>query len=217
MSRVRDREAAAAKLVHGPTVQAASLEGNKDEVSSSSGGVSQVHLQGRGSKRRESLKNEDDVLSCSSKIDWGKVEEVSFMARPWLRVDGTLNRRVLDRLLGAVLGAAMQCPGRSAHMLCEAFTPALQPMHCRELVDVLGRLGCVQVTAAEKLCETSRLFAPSPMITLRPPRLLDLPEVLLVEPTPDAIIRLGQFIGDKQYSVDFVCQCSCHPDKRITE
>ena len=28
--------------------------------------------------------------------------------RPWIRVDGTLNRRVLDRLLGAALGIIMQ-------------------------------------------------------------------------------------------------------------
>ena len=31
-------------------------------------------------------------------------EEVDIILRPWLRIDGTLNRRVLDRLLGAVLG-----------------------------------------------------------------------------------------------------------------
>ena len=34
--------------------------------------------------------------------------KVIVAVRPWIRVDGTLNRRVLDRLLGAALGIVMQ-------------------------------------------------------------------------------------------------------------
>ena len=37
-------------------------------------------------------------------MDWSKVEELDVLLRPWLRIDGSLNRRVFDRLLGAVLG-----------------------------------------------------------------------------------------------------------------
>ena len=40
----------------------------------------------------------------SGKVDWSKVEELDVLLRPWLRIDGSLNRRVFDRLLGAVLG-----------------------------------------------------------------------------------------------------------------
>jgi hypothetical protein len=45
--------------------------------------------------------------------------------------------------------------------------------------------------------------------------LLDDSESVAAEATVDAVVRLGQFIGDKKYSVDFVCQCPCHPDKRL--
>jgi hypothetical protein len=31
------------------------------------------------------------------KIDWGSMEEVLVKIRPWIRMDGSLNRRVLDR------------------------------------------------------------------------------------------------------------------------
>ncbi len=74
------------------------------------------------------------VAQAASAADWSKAEEVRFPARPWLRVDGTLNRRVFDRLLGAVLGHVMQRPGQSAEAVCARFSPALQPAHCRELV-----------------------------------------------------------------------------------
>ena len=40
------------------------------------------------------------LLDCCS--------QVVVAVRPWIRVDGTLNRRVLDRLLGAALGIIMQ-------------------------------------------------------------------------------------------------------------
>ena len=44
------------------------------------------------------------AASGSGKVDWSKVEELDVLLRPWLRIDGSLNRRVFDRLLGAVLG-----------------------------------------------------------------------------------------------------------------
>ena len=45
-----------------------------------------------------------NAASGSGKVDWSKVEELDVLLRPWLRIDGSLNRRVFDRLLGAVLG-----------------------------------------------------------------------------------------------------------------
>ena len=49
-----------------------------------------------------------EVAEACEKINWAGVEEVIVAVRPWIRVDGTLNRRVLDRLLGAALGIVMQ-------------------------------------------------------------------------------------------------------------
>ena len=64
-----------------------------------------------------------EVAEACEKINWAGVEEVLSAShwllldccsqvvvavRPWIRVDGTLNRRVLDRLLGAALGIIMQ-------------------------------------------------------------------------------------------------------------
>jgi hypothetical protein len=39
------------------------------------------------------------VSDAVQKINWDEMEEVLVRIRPWIRVDGTLNRRVLDRYL----------------------------------------------------------------------------------------------------------------------
>ncbi len=84
-------------------------------------------------------------------------------------------------------------------------------------IDVLESLGCLSVSAMAGGEPQISLFGhrPSSPLRLRPAGLLDDTSDLVVEPAVDAAVRLGQFIGDKQYSVDFVCQCPCHPDKRL--
>jgi hypothetical protein len=37
------------------------------------------------------------VAEAAEKIDWNNMEEVLVKMRPWVRMDSTLNRRVLDR------------------------------------------------------------------------------------------------------------------------
>ena len=64
------------------------------------------------------------------------MEKIDIAIKPWVRVDGSLNRRVLDRLLGAVLGHSMCTPGGSLKSLADRFCPALQPFQVRELLEV---------------------------------------------------------------------------------
>ena len=60
--------------------------------------------------------------------------------KPWVKIDGSLNRRVLDRLLGSVLSHIFLKPGCSVYQVAERFHPALQPFQTRELVEVLLRV-----------------------------------------------------------------------------
>jgi hypothetical protein len=48
------------------------------------------------------------------------------------------------------------------------------------------------------------------LVTLTDASLLDSNKVIIVEPLVDAIIKLGQFIGDKQYNSN-IYDCPCHP------
>jgi hypothetical protein len=160
------------------------------------------------------VKMSREVQEACDKINWGSVQEVLVTIRPWIRVDGTLNRRVLDRLLGAMLGVVMQWPGQTVSVLLARFSPALQPAHSRELVTVLGDLGCVLVLRVYRLGKLS-LFSKPATVTLQKAGMLDEDTELVVEAEVDAIVKLGMFIGDKVYHTDFACQCPCHPDRRM--
>lgn len=63
--------------------------------------------------------------------------------RPWVRLNGTLNRRVVDRMLGAVLCLVMERPGVSGRDIVRRFSPALQPAHTHDLLETLVLLQCV--------------------------------------------------------------------------
>ena len=127
----------------------------------------------------------------------------------------TLNRRVLDRTLGAILGYIMQRPGLVVSSICERFTPALQPQHCRELVELLEEIKCVQLQKfLNKPRKMSGLFSKSSVDDLMLSNnvtMLDGNDVVIVEPNVNAIAILGQFIGERRYDVADIYQCPCHP------
>jgi len=72
------------------------------------------------------------------------------LVKPWVRIDGSLNGRVLYRLLGAVLSHILQKPGCSIYDLAERFHPALQPFHTRELVEILTKIECLELYSIKK-------------------------------------------------------------------
>lgn len=160
------------------------------------------------------VKMSREVKEACDKINWGKVEEVLVAMKPWIRVDGTLNRRVLDRLLGAMLGVIMQTPGQTLAALSQRFSPAIQPAHCREIITILSDLTCVTLVKLSKPAPVS-LFSKPARTQFSEPSLLDSDEELVVEAEVDAIIKLGMFIGDKVYTTDFASQCPCHPERRM--
>ena len=96
-------------------------------------------------QRISRLCNEASLFVFSKEIS----EQVLVVMRPWVRVDGSLNRRVLDRFLGAVLGHCLSFPGLSLSRVCDYFDPALQPVHTRELLEVGSRISLIVFIARE--------------------------------------------------------------------
>ena len=142
------------------------------------------------------------------------METVDLLLRPWVRVDGTLNRRVLDRTLGAILGYIMQRPGLLISAICERFGPALPPQHCRELVELLEEIKCVQLQkfiAAGPRCGLFTNTNISELKLANEVTLIDSNNSVIVEPNVNAIAILGQFIGERRYEVADIYQCPCHP------
>ncbi|PSN39178.1 hypothetical protein C0J52_14051 [Blattella germanica] len=128
-----------------------------------------THDRIRAWRRRRLLATAKEVERAVQSLD----------LRPWVRVDGSVNRRVLDRILGAVLGHCMYMPGASIQAVADHFTPALQPFQVRELIEILQKLG----SPADGTEDEGKIA---------------------VNPQPDAVLRLGQFIGDKTYNRDFL-------------
>ncbi|XP_071552525.1 general transcription factor 3C polypeptide 1 isoform X1 [Panulirus ornatus] len=130
-------------------------------------------------------------------------EEISVAVRPWVRLNGTLNRRVLDRLLGAVLSLVMERPGISGRDIVCRFSPALQPAHTHDLLDTLVHLQCV---VREHLIRSHKpsLFSETVDYILVQAEVHDCDDELLYEPSVDAVLKLAMFIGDKKYSQDFL-------------
>ena len=103
-----------------------------------------LHKNKRG--QRVASESKADVAAASAsaapagsgKVDWSKVEELDVLLRPWLRIDGSLNRRVFDRLLGAVLG--QESNRKRTKIANEAITWSSYPVYKEALKFLNGNL-----------------------------------------------------------------------------
>jgi len=177
-------------------------------------GGEDISINPRRKNPQVAAKMSREVAEACEKINWAGVEEVIVAVRPWIRVDGTLNRRVLDRLLGAALGIVMQAPGQTISSVAARLCPALQPAHARELISILGELGCVELLRLI-IPPAPTLFSPPAPVVLQKACDLDDEKEVVVEATVSAVTKLGMFIGEKVYQTDFASHCPCHPDRRM--
>ncbi|XP_069672695.1 general transcription factor 3C polypeptide 1 [Periplaneta americana] len=162
-----------------------------------------THERIRAWRRRKLITTAQEVEKAVQTLDLSASEKIHVAIRPWVRVDGTLNRRVLDRMLGAVLGHSMYMPGSSIKDITDYFMPALQPFQTRELIEILDKLGCVTLSV-EKVSWKTTLFSKPSSVKLTPADGTEDEAKIIVDPQPDAVLRLGQFIGDKAYFRDFL-------------
>ena len=134
-SKSKGEEGPTEEPTDGPVWEKISLEDESDvKVTSKSSEASQskgTSEKGTQPLRRTSRKPKPKDLRLpnepdgdTGKVNLGeavkkvedKVELVDMFARPWIKVDATLNRKIFDRMLGAILGYVMQKPGqRLAH------------------------------------------------------------------------------------------------------
>lgn len=161
-----------------------------------------LHLRTTRTKRGKPRLQESS-LPFLDELDNLPANRIRVSMRPWIRVDGTVNRRVLDRLLGAVLGHCMSNPGYSLDRFGERFSPGLQPYHTRELCEILRQLGCITWKALVRSHKPS-LFSKPMTITLVDADGTECESDIRLEACADAILRLGLFIGDKAYKKDFL-------------
>ena len=103
-----------------------------------------------------------------------KRSQVSLSLRPWLRICGSVNRRVLDRMLGTVLFLVMENPGISGTKLAKHLSPALLPVHVHDLLHMLYDLNCVRKYKIVLHSKPSTLFSGTQLVQTRGMRAVDL-------------------------------------------
>ncbi|XP_060755326.1 general transcription factor 3C polypeptide 1 [Neoarius graeffei] len=110
------------------------------------------------SDKEEVVHNEDTLTAHSNKeksmtqtqggentesVEEEEEDVLSFVARPWRVVDGSLNRPVCKGMLEALLLHIMTHPGVPEPALLQHYSGVLQPVVIMDLLKVLEELGCV--------------------------------------------------------------------------
>nr|XP_050861343.1 general transcription factor 3C polypeptide 1 [Vespula vulgaris] len=153
-------------------------------------------------RKRISLLPQKDVYTSAKRLDFTTAEEIRVVMKPWIRVDGVLNRRVLDRMLGAVLTYCLTHPGVILAKVQNRFSPALQPFHTRELVEILVKLGCLEKKLLKKQHVT--LFSKPAPVKPKTDEEWANEEEIFIEPLMGAIIKFSIFLSTKMYNSDFI-------------
>ncbi|KAH8273917.1 hypothetical protein KR044_003413 [Drosophila immigrans] len=159
--------------------------------------------QSKRSKRiRSSVNKQKPLLTTQLATDDLAREVIVMRPQPWIRANASLNRRVLDRWLGAVMSECITRTGCTVHSLFLRF-PHLQPVDIMLLLELLCQLDCIHLMELE---------APTVHIEtsydddLKEEQVSELyePSCTYVKAHCDAIGNLTRFIGNKKYTSEFI-------------
>ncbi|XP_031625024.1 general transcription factor 3C polypeptide 1 [Contarinia nasturtii] len=121
---------------------------------------------------------------------------------PWIRVNGSVNRRVIDKYAGTILLHCIEHVGLTLFTLCTRFHYLL-PIHVHEIVQYLEEFGCITKTTMTKRKKVT-LFSKYQSVSTGPATDLDDFKDIVIEPTIDAVVKMSIFIGNKKYKEDFI-------------
>lgn len=144
---------------------------------------------------------------------------------PWIRLNGSLNRRVLDRWMGSVLTECLVLTGSSVRSICEKFS-LLVPIDVMLLLEILRDMKCLQLiqiqtpfvglftnstTISEGIIQifsilhiiilfSSPLTLSLSLFGLVEVNIIYNPDTTYVKVCSDAVQRFSLFLSDKKYS-----------------
>ncbi|CAG0919325.1 unnamed protein product [Notodromas monacha] len=140
-----------------------------------------------------------NLESIASEVEKGS-QKIHFQIFPWIHIDGSQNRRVLDRLLGAVLGHLLAQPGQSARNIANYYEPYLSSRTTFELLKMLDSLGCVQTIVMSPENSNSTVFDDIDAGKWVLDSIVEDSDVadVVYEPTIDAVIKFAAFVSVKE-------------------
>ncbi|KAG7208455.1 hypothetical protein KM043_014681 [Ampulex compressa] len=162
-----------------------------------------VQTKRRIQRKRTRLLPQRDICRAAKQLDFTTAEEIRVAIKPWIRIDGVLNRRVLDRMLGSVLTYCLTHPGITLAKIQSRYVPALQPFHTRELVEMLIKIGCLERKRLQRTVVT--LFSkPSPVNPEKADNDWAAEDEIMLEPVMGATLKFGIFLSTKMYTSGFI-------------
>ena len=128
--------------------------------------------------------------------------------RPWFKINGCLNKKILDYMLISLLNHIMTNPGSKLDKIADHFQPAVQPFHTRELAEMLHNLQCIKMLQLPKSEEKCSLFSKPSVSETHEADILDEATDIIVEPVTDAMLKLATFTNQTTK----LLVCPCHAD-----
>ncbi|KAL7740438.1 hypothetical protein ACLKA6_013231 [Drosophila palustris] len=173
-----------------------------DELKNSEDSDSNESMANRRSKRVEINANKPKAPVASPTVGTVTEDVIVMRPQPWIRVNGSLNRRVLDRWLGAILSECISRNGCTVHSLFLRF-PHLLPVELMLLLELLCDLDCIHLMEMEPPPVNVETTYEDELKEQQVTELYD-PIYTYVKCHCNAIGCLTNFIGLKQYSSEFI-------------
>lgn len=120
---------------------------------------------------------------------------------PWIRVNGSLNRRVLDKWLGSIFIECSAMNSCTVNSLCLRY----KQMHAADimyLLEILTELKIIELRYYKQ--RSVGLFTKYKALEQGEGNEFTDPQNTYIITMPDGMLRMALFIGDKQYRTEFV-------------
>ncbi|KAF7988493.1 hypothetical protein HCN44_001066 [Aphidius gifuensis] len=144
--------------------------------------------------------NKEPIIQNIQTSDSTTSEKINVIIRPWIKIDGTINHKVYEKMLGAILSHCTMNPGIFMTQVQDRFSPALQYHHTRELIEVLVKLGCLKLTILQK--PPSTLFSNWQYSRLKCPLVSDgsseFDDEIIIDTTVCSTVRFSSFLRENR-------------------
>ncbi|VVC36367.1 Winged helix-turn-helix DNA-binding domain,B-block binding subunit of TFIIIC [Cinara cedri] len=113
--------------------------------------------------------------------------------RPWIRLDLTISQEILEKYLNSVLSKIIVKPGILLKTLKKEYSPFVQPMYIREVVEMLKTMKCINMIHIQNVCRPTFFSSSNHNIIFSDMKGLEDESLIMLEPTLDCEIRFGYF------------------------
>ncbi|XP_037828780.1 general transcription factor 3C polypeptide 1 isoform X2 [Lucilia sericata] len=165
--------------------------------------VGDVHSEERTKRTPKPVRRFDatQLENENSSTNLKERDVIAMKPVPWIRLNGSINRRVLDRWLGSILSECIASNGCSANEICKRFS-LFVPVDIFLLLELLCDLKCISLIHIYQ--PEVDIFSNYENIKEKSVSFVYDPENTYIKSCGDAIMRLSLFIGDKKYTTELI-------------